>query len=99
MSTCYTCQPKELRYLHLYSLLFAFTFRLRITMLAFTPLPMLPPTTQFLFLPIRAVLGLVVIVSFILPLLYNRYFHPFAPVPRPFLGKPHGRISHLLTVA
>ena len=86
MVPCYTCHPKELRYLHLYSLLFAFTFRLRITMLAFTLLRMLPPTTQFLFPPIRAVLGLVVIVSFILPLLYNRYFHPLRKFPGPFWG-------------
>ena len=86
MVACDIYQLKEHCYLHLNSLLFAFTFRLRITMLAFTPLPMLPPAMPFGFPPVRAVLGLIVLVSFILPLLYNRYSHPVRKFPDPFSG-------------
>ena len=83
MVACDICQLKEHCYLHLHSLLFAFTFRLRITKLAFTPLPMLPPAMPFGFSPVRAVLGLIVIFSCILPLLYIRYFHPLRKFPGP----------------
>ena len=55
-------------------------------MLASTPLPMLSPATQLLFPSVSAFLGLVVIISLLLPLLYNRYFHPLRRFPGPFSG-------------
>ena len=55
-------------------------------MLAFTNLRMLPLTTHFFFPPVKAVLGLVIVCSFILPLVYNRFFHPLRKFPGPFWG-------------
>lgn len=63
-----------------------FIFPLRIIMLASTLLPKLSLATEFTLPSVFALCACVVTIFLLLPLIYNRYFHPLRKFPGPFWG-------------